>query len=141
MAINMSTSVAGLSFIVRVDDTGHFTASFEDEDYRSDTLSGLRGHLAKAIESDRRKNPIAFIDAETGRAGMMRGMHATRRVVLVTWDDGTKDDISTYRRVWRMQDVDPVDVAEIKLLEEEIQQRRTRLSDLRRSAVQATELL
>jgi hypothetical protein len=138
--INMTTSVGGIQYVVRVSDDGHFLADHEEEQYRSDTLSGLRANLAKAMEADRRKNPVPFVDATTGRRGAIRGKHATRRVLLVTWDDGEKDDITTYTRLFPA-DVDQEIIDEIVTLTGEIQERHERLAELRRDAVQADDLM
>jgi hypothetical protein len=134
-----TVKVEGMEIDVEVRTDGEFQAFVDDQTVESPTLTGLEARLREAIHGKRLRIP--FILAATGRAGVIRGYHASQRKLLVTWDDGEKDTIGMTDRVWQPGEVSDGQLDELRALLAEIDRSYRRRLDLQSGGRAAKELL
>jgi hypothetical protein len=123
---------------IDVSDEGQFVAEYNGDTYEADSLARLKGDLDTAVRSSRLEIPFV---AENGRRGVLRGFHASRREILVTYEDGTKAAVPQYTQVWAPEDVTEAVIEEIRTLNGEINAARARLKELTGTTTTAENLL
>lgn len=130
--------IEGQKVAISVNEGGRFLASVGGADLQSDSLSVLKGQIRDTIAGARVNVP--FVNLQ-GRAGMMRGFHATSRDVLVTWSNGEKGKLGATDRVFIAGQISHAKIEEIKTTIESIDKGRARLKELREGVVEAKAIL
>lgn len=123
---------------VEVTRTGEFVARIGDDVYSNERLEGLKFNLKEGLHATRVDVPFVSYD---GRRGVIRGYHSGTREALVTWEDGTKDKVAAYTRVWRPDEVSDEAVEEIERLRSTREQADRRLNELQVGGRKITEVL
>jgi hypothetical protein len=128
----------GVMVTARVNDDGKFVATFRDEEYVSDTLSGLTAQLRNGVKAARVEIP--FVSAR-GRRGIIRGYHASNRDVLITWEDGRKSKLGQRDRVFPADVVSDEQIAEIRQIDEQMDALKARLIELQSGLIEVEKVL
>ena len=128
----------GVMVTARVNDDGKFVATFRDEEYVSDTLSGLTAQLRNGVKAARVEIP--FVSAR-GRRGIIRGYHASNRDVLITWEDGRKSKLGQRDRVFPADVVSDEQIAEIRQIDEQMDALKARLIELQAGLIEVEKVL
>jgi hypothetical protein len=130
-----SKEVQGVPFDIYVDETGKFRAEFAGELYEADTFVGLTRHLRTAVVAARYEVP--FVDFH-GYRGVIRGYHAGLRDILVTWENGKKESISTHHRASQL---DETEQSKLRSLLDEIERLQERVDEITADFVSVEDLL
>lgn len=90
-------TVKNVELPLALDDDHQFVTEFMGETYTFDSIRLLEWQMQDVIRSAKLKVP--FVKVDTGRAGHIRGWHATQDEFLVTWDNGEKGRLRSYEKV------------------------------------------
>jgi hypothetical protein len=132
-----TVTAANVEFEIEVSTDGKFSTTFKGDEYEEDNLARLTRKLSDVVRTSKLEVPFV---SDKGRSGIMRGWHATKRELLVTWDDGTKARLDTYARVFRPEDVTTAMIAEIQGLLVQARSVQERLNELQEGAVRAEDM-
>lgn len=102
---------------IEVTDTGQFRATVGEVELEADYLDRVRRQIDDTVYGHRIEVPFVNLN---GYHGTMRGFHAAQRKVLVTWDDGDKDSLDSYEKVYRGGILTDAEVDSIKSIRAEI---------------------
>jgi len=136
--------VEGIEFPVEVEldrdgfDGALFSTTVNGDEINSPTLNGLRRMLKDMIIASRIEVP--YTDAY-GTRGVMRGIHAGNRDILVTYSNGEKGRISGYERVYLEADAAAVDQAraEVRAAEQQLADANAHLKEALGPALDASD--
>jgi len=122
---------------VEVDEQGTFSASWDGEMFAANRLEALAYQLRELALSRRTQMPFV---GSGGTRGVIRGYHAGNRDLLVTWEGGEKGRFSGHTKVFRPESISDEEIAEIKRLEREIEEKSKRLKEIRTKTENADDL-
>lgn len=91
--------VKGLKLEVSVNDNGEFVASLDGELVNAPSLDGLKKKISVRLAKQSRVSiPFVTWENEALRRGTITGIHASNNNILVTWEDGTHDQVYRWGR-------------------------------------------
>jgi len=137
--ISYTSKHGGHPLAIEVTDEGRFLATVGEVEVDADTLDGAKRQIDDTVYGYRVEVP--FVDAATGRRGVLRGFHAGQRKLLVTWQDGSKDTIDPYRMIFPGEAVTDEQAARIVALVEQMTEARRLHVAAQEGSVKAQTLL
>lgn len=137
--MQMKTTVKGIEFDVEVTPDGRFVTGFNGESYEANQLSTLKWELKNAITLTRLEVPFMTSAGQAG--GIIRGYHAGRKEVLVTWPSGVKGSVSTYHPVYRVGELSEQEAQELQALLNEQQEIAQRIEQFKGRTIEIEEIL
>lgn len=90
--------IGKVSIPVQVDERGKFSASLNGHGYEADSRGSLRDLLEKAALANRVKTAVKFTHVAGSHVthGTATGIHGGTGNLLVTWDSGRKEQLSSW---------------------------------------------
>jgi len=113
----------GMTVEIKVNDNGEWGAEFGGKYLRGDTREKLAGAIERATKRLAKKIEIAFTEVSVRQAtgdirtrnGAVTGLHSGNGNLLITWSDGTKEQMS---REYGTEKLKPLTMDEIRKLGE-----------------------
>jgi hypothetical protein len=106
METDITLEVRGAEYKVEVDGRGRFSTEVGDQHYNAESLDKLRDKVVRATRQSNLDIRFARPNADgTVRYGIVTGIHAAQRALMVRWNDGKREIIQSYNATDMLQPI------------------------------------